>query len=96
MTADNFNSGFGDAKVVREDIYKSPIGFTVLRRCSHTTRYCFSASSTTWAFLALGLTVTAIFNPMIDHSGRNAWRASVKVQMRGGSSRGLFDSLRTA
>jgi len=35
MTADNFNSGFGDAKVVREDIYKSLIGFTVLRRFSH-------------------------------------------------------------
>ena len=35
MTANNFNSGFGDAKVVGEDIDKSLIGFTVLRRFSH-------------------------------------------------------------
>jgi hypothetical protein len=96
MTADNFNRGFGDAKVVREDIDKSPIGFTVLRRFSHRYSVLLLCKLYNLGFFGLGLTVTAIFNPMIDHSGRNAWRASVKVQVRGGSSRGLFDSLRTA
>ncbi len=55
MTADNFNSGFGDAKVVREDIYKSLIGFTVLRRFSHRYSVLLLGKLYNLGFFGVGL-----------------------------------------
>ena len=55
MTADNFNSGFGDAKVVREDIYKSLIGFTVLRRFSHRYSVLLLGNLYNLGFFGVGL-----------------------------------------
>ena len=55
MTANNFNSGFGDAKVVGEDIDKSLIGFTVLRRFSHRYSVLLLGKLYNLGFFGVGL-----------------------------------------
>ena len=55
MTANNLNSGFGDAKVVGEDIDKSLIGFTVLRRFSHRYSVLLLGKLYNLGFFGVGL-----------------------------------------
>lgn len=55
MTANNFDSGFGDAKMVGEDIDKSLIGFTVLRRFSHRYSVLFLGKLYNLGFFGVGL-----------------------------------------
>ena len=55
MTANNFNSGFGDAKVVGENIDKSLIGFTVLRRFSHRYSVLLLGKLFNLGFFGIGL-----------------------------------------
>ena len=55
MTANNCNSGFGDAKVVGEDIDKSLIGFTVLRRFSHRYSVLLLGKLYNLGFFGVGL-----------------------------------------
>jgi hypothetical protein len=55
MNANNFNSRFGDAKVVGEDIDKSLIGFTVLRRFSHRYSVLLLGKLYNLGFFGVGL-----------------------------------------
>ena len=55
MAANNFDRRFGDAKVIGQDIDKSLIGFTVLRRCSHRYPVLLLGKLFNLGFFGIGL-----------------------------------------